>query len=70
MSHSSRVYTLLGLLQSYAPNGSAQSACADLYHSAHTAGATPKEIELTLVGAINDGLRYGNWPWNMKTEKA
>lgn len=62
-------YILLGVLQSHAPTGSAQAACAELYHRAYAAGAPQEMVELTMVGAISDGLRYGNWPWSTTTEE-
>lgn len=62
----SKAYRLLGLLQEYAPNAGAQQDCTNMYNSAIEDGADEKELEILLVGAIGDGLKYGNWPWAKK----
>lgn len=56
-------YTLLGLLQSYAPNGPAQQHCTNMVHAAERDGASDMDVEKMLVNAISDGLTHGNWPW-------
>lgn len=49
---------LLVVLQSHAPNASAQQLCTTIHNR------TPsRERERTLAFALIDGLRYGNWPW-------
>jgi len=57
------VQVLLGVLQSYAPNGDAQQACSELLWSAQREGLTVREQVLMLVNTLHDGLSYGNWPW-------
>jgi hypothetical protein len=54
-------YTLLRMLQGYAPNGAAQQKCSEMYNEAIADG--PKAAMLTMLGALSDGLKYGNWPW-------
>jgi hypothetical protein len=55
--------TLLVVLQSYAPTSDDRMLCADMVWKAEDDGASPREIEIMLAGAISDGLKYGNWPW-------
>jgi hypothetical protein len=55
---------LLMVLQSYAPTGTAQQKCINMVWNAERYGATPKEVEKTLINALADGVNHGNWPWN------
>jgi hypothetical protein len=55
--------TALALLQGYAPNGKAQQECSDMYNQLLKDGASPKHVARRMVGALYDGLAYGNWPW-------
>lgn len=62
-------YVLLGLILGHAPTGKEQAfmsaryteiciqVCKD-YETNHDL-----EIEKVMVGILNDGLKYGNWPW-------
>lgn len=59
-----RSYKLLGTLQSYAPHNAAQAMCSALYRKAQADGADERELQIAMVGAIGDGLKYGNWPWS------
>jgi hypothetical protein len=54
---------LLGILQSHAPTGAAQQECSELYWDLQKNNETIEAVELGLVHALLDGLRYGNWPW-------
>lgn len=56
-------YQLLGILQGYAPTGSAQEKCSELYREAQSEGRAGRELDKILAGAIYDGLNSGNWPW-------
>ncbi len=66
-----RAEALLAVLVQYAPSASAHQACANLYSDASMQALKDHEdkdqyekaIEITMAGAILDGLRYGNWPW-------
>lgn len=61
-------YTLLGVLQSHAPNGSAQQLCASMVHQAERSMVSDLGIEKMLANAIADGLNHGNWPWNQPSD--
>jgi hypothetical protein len=54
---------LLMVLQSYAPDASAQQTCSRIVHELQRCGESDREIDLTLAGCLVDGLRHGNWPW-------
>jgi hypothetical protein len=56
-------YLLLGVMQDYAPNTEAQKIAAAHLKKMQSGGATEKEIDLAMAGALLDGLRHGNWPW-------
>lgn len=56
-------YQLLGILRHYAPTGSAQEACANLYREAQRDGNAGRELDKILAAALYDGLNAGNWPW-------
>lgn len=58
-----RAYTLLGVLLDHAPDRGAQEIVTSIYHDMQCDHVTPRDMEVQLVGAIYDGLRYGNWPW-------
>lgn len=60
-------YALLGILQSYAPNGPAQQHCTNMVHRAEADGASDLDIEKMLASALSDGLNHGNWPWTSRT---
>lgn len=57
-------YILLGVLQSYAPDGEAQATCARFYWNIHKNGTSQKEVVTALAEAISEGLRHNNWPWS------
>lgn len=54
---------LLGILQSHAPNGQAQSLCAKFVNDLVAGGAEPEEVEKALVNALADGFNHANWLW-------
>lgn len=56
-------YSLLGILQSYAPTGVAQMKCTEAYNQAQADGATGHDLAKAMAGALSDGLHHGNWPW-------
>lgn len=58
-----RAYQLLGILQSYAPNASAQVKCTQIYNEAMAGGQ--HRATLVMVEALHDGLKFGNWPWTI-----
>ena len=59
-----RSYQLLTILQSYAPDGTAQQMCADFYAELQAAGFSGRELDLRLMYALHDGLQAGNWLWD------
>lgn len=60
-----RSYRLLKILQEYAPNVSAQRKCLDIYIQAQDDSMPEEYIEYMMASSISDGLKHGNWPWNM-----
>jgi hypothetical protein len=56
-------YALLGILQKYAPNGSAQQRCSEVYNSLQAQGAYDNELEKALVVLLLNGLE-GDWFWS------
>lgn len=62
MNASERVYALLTVVQSHAPNGTEQQKVADLANGVVTQFG-PEQAEKVLAGMLADGLNYGNWPW-------
>lgn len=54
-------YSLLTILQSYAPNGDAQAKCTDYYNLIYKEDYS--NLNIRLVNALHDGLTYGNWLW-------
>jgi hypothetical protein len=56
-------YKLLGIIQSHAPNATAQQLVTNNVNAAALDGATEKMIEKDLAMALVDGLCHGNWPW-------
>lgn len=61
-------YKLLGILQAYAPTGTAQQRCADWYNNLQKEGVTAGDIVIALTGCIRDGKMHGNWPWILDPE--
>jgi hypothetical protein len=57
-------YQLLAVLQRYAPDHEAKARCTEYLARMQRDGATQKEVDLAMAGALLDGLRYGNWLWN------
>jgi hypothetical protein len=55
---------LLQVLGDYAPNKEAEDCCTNMALSAQGEGETYQEIDELLAGAIYNGLRNGNWPWD------
>jgi hypothetical protein len=64
MTDEDRIKSYLACLQSHAPDNVAQEQCAKMLHDIQEDGCTPHQIELLMVGALWDGLCYGNWPWS------
>ena len=63
----SEVYAVLTLCQRLSPDGKVQSAFTRLSNEMIRAGPTEdlsweQQQFLTLLGALTDGIRYGNWP--------
>lgn len=54
---------LLGILQEYAPTGTEQQKCTEIYLAMQQDGITGNDLILRLAGMLVDGLRHGNWPW-------
>lgn len=68
-------YALLGILQSHAPTGSAQFACAKFawrVEEQAIADVNDEPVELrvekAMAYALVDGFKSGNWPWNTGPE--
>ena len=59
----SKTYQLLSMLQSYAPNGTAQNDCTRLLHELEGDELTERQIVRALAAWLLDGLDHGNWPW-------
>lgn len=60
---------LLGVLYNYAPDMDAQVTCSTMFQKAVLDGATERELDVLLIGALSDGLKYGNWPWSKPSEE-
>lgn len=61
-----QIQAMLGLLQSYAPNGKAQALCATQFNSVLPQNQKDELQDAQirhLAGALLDGLKFGNWPW-------
>jgi hypothetical protein len=64
-------YILLGIILGHAPTGDAQAFMAMRYSQIVTEVQKDfemnhdLEVEKVMVGILNDGLKYGNWPWRM-----
>lgn len=56
---------LLSILQYYAPTGSAQQVCTEMYLRAQQEGIRDDDLVKVMTGALYDGLQYGNWPWTV-----
>ena len=63
-------YILLGVLQSYAPTGSVQQQCADLYGEMQRdmcrgdeATSVDDQLVSMLAGHLKYGIDHGNWFW-------
>jgi hypothetical protein len=56
-------YILLGVLQSYAPTGSVQQQCSDLYNEMQRDGNSDDQMVSMLAGHLKDGIDHGNWFW-------
>lgn len=60
-----RAYRLLSFLQKeYAPTSREVMALTKLYNDMKADNLTDRLIEMSLVGALYDGLTNGNWFWN------
>lgn len=60
-----RSYQLLTILQSYAPDGPAQTKCNEIYWAAEKEGSQGRRLEFILVQALHTGLAFGIWPWTV-----
>ena len=56
-------YQMLGVLQTFAPNGEAQAKCTEVYNKAIKDGANDEDLLKMLVGMMVDGIYNGCWPW-------
>jgi len=56
-------YKLLGIIQEYAPAGSAQQKITKEYNLAKLE-LDEKDLARNMAGILYDGLAYNNWPWN------
>lgn len=56
-------HDILVILIRCAPNGAAQEKCSQLYNEASKHAESNFDVLKTMVGALQDGLKYGNWPW-------
>lgn len=63
--HTAHAYTLLGVLLAHAPDRSAQAVTSAWYNRIQADGAYGGTLEMTVAGALVDGLRHGNWPWTV-----
>jgi hypothetical protein len=61
---------LLGIIQSFAPNGAAQEVAAQVYREADAKFPTDLELVRAMTNVLADGLNYGNWPWNVEVKVA
>jgi hypothetical protein len=52
---------LLAVAMRVSPTGKEQEAFTKLHNLMSDNGLTPREIFLGLLGAIQDGVRFGNW---------
>lgn len=51
-------YSLLTILQSYAPDAAAQRELSDTMNTVDS-----KQAAKVMANMLSDGLNYGNWPW-------
>ena len=64
-------YVLLGLILGHAPTGKEQAFMSAKYNeiceqiSIDFETNHDLELEKVMVGILNDGLKYGNWPWSV-----
>jgi hypothetical protein len=65
MTDKERAYSLLTVLQSYAPDAGAQQLCTDEQAQARRDNPRDPEGVRYAALAIADGLMYGNWPWTL-----
>jgi hypothetical protein len=61
--HPTTPYQMLGVLQTFAPNGEAQAKCTLIYNEAIKHGADDKDLLRMLVGILVDGVYSEVWPW-------
>ncbi len=74
MNPMQNAYTILGIIMTHAPTSDAQALMTRKYHEIQ--GRIYRdfernfdvEAEKVMVGILNDGLKYGNWPWNTETD--
>lgn len=57
-----RIYRALSWATTEMPTGNAQAALSRTYQQLQAGGASDDEIVRAMVGAVWDGLAYGNWP--------
>jgi hypothetical protein len=63
MESFNREQSLLDILVSYAPDLKAQNTVFDTYNRMVENEETTEVIEKQIIGALNDGVTHGNWPW-------
>lgn len=57
--------TLLDIILSHAPNQYAEDIVVDWWQEIYTNCKPGIERELAMCEILHDGLRRGNWPWNI-----
>lgn len=56
------MYHILEVAVIVSPTDKEQQAFARIYRDMQDAGESPKSIIVALAGAVQDGLKHGNWP--------
>lgn len=56
------MYHMLEVAVVVSPNGKVQEAFARIHNDMLMAGESPKSVIVALAGAVQDGLKHGNWP--------
>lgn len=59
---SEAIRDLMAAAMHISPTGKEQEAFTKLHNLMYAAGCSSREIFLALLGAIQDGVCFGNWP--------
>lgn len=46
-----------------------QQKVVDMVHEVLSDGGTEKDVELAMASSLVDGLRHGNWPWDIRRSR-